>query len=388
MLNFDYNVPTRIHFGKHVIEHIDEELHGIDGTVLLVYGQGSIKETGLYKKITSALNDKHLSYKELKDIRPNPRLSSVREGIDICQDYNITFLLAVGGGSVIDCAKTIAAGYYFDGDVWDLFLNSKNTIRKALPIGTVLTLTATGSEMNGNAVITNEQTQEKLATHSDLLRPRFSYLDPTLTYSVPKHQTAAGVVDIFSHIIEQYFSHTKEAFVQNRLAEALLHTCIHYGPVALEKPRDYEARSNLMWASSLALNGLLSYGKRTDWATHDIEHGVSALSDITHAVGLAILTPVWMEYVLSDETVDQMALYAKNIWNVRTSSDRYAQAKKGIEKTRLFFNSLGMPKKLSDVGIGKDSLPVIAKKATMFGTIGGFKKLSEKDVLAILEQAF
>jgi len=388
MLNFDYNVPTRIHFGKNVINKLDDELRGIDGTVLLLYGKGSIKKTGLYKTVVHILNEKHLSFKELKDIQPNPRLKSVHEGIELCQDYNITFLLAVGGGSVIDCAKTIAAGYYHDGDIWDLFNGQQDGIRKALPIGTVLTLTATGSEMNGNAVITNEGTQEKLVIQSDLLRPRFSILDPTVTYSVPRDQTAAGIVDIFSHILEQYFSHTTEAYVQNRVAEALLHTCIHYGPIALENPRDYEARSNLMWSSSLALNGLLHYGKKSDWATHEIEHGVSAMFDVTHAVGLAILTPVWMEYVLSVETVEQMAMYARNIWHVGSSLDKFAQAKQGIKRTRTFFERLGLPRTLSEVGVKKDSLKQIAKKVTRNGSIGNFKKLTEKDVLSILEKAF
>lgn len=387
MLNFDYNISTRIHFGKNAIDKLGDELTGFDERVLLMYGQGSIKKTNVYTKVTRILNDKNLSFKELKGIKPNPRLSSVRTGIDICQDYEIRFILAVGGGSVIDCAKTVAAGYYYDGDVWDLFMGKEHEIKKALPLGTVLTMTATGSEMNSNAVITNEETHEKLAIHSDLIRPRFSILDPTITFTVNKQQTAAGVVDIFSHILEQYFSHTSEAFVQNRLAEALLHSCIEYGPIALEHPNDYEARANLMWTSSIALNGLLGYGKQTDWATHSIEHAVSAVFDITHAVGLAILTPVWMEYVLSNRTAQQMAIYAKNVWGIRLSNPD-AAAKKGIEKTKQFFVSLGMPTKLSQVGVTRESLQTIAKKATMFGSIGQFKKLSTSDVLFILEQAF
>ncbi|MDG6228332.1 MAG: iron-containing alcohol dehydrogenase [Candidatus Thermoplasmatota archaeon] len=387
MLDFDYNVPTRIHFGRHAMEKFESELQTVHGTVLLIYGGGSIKRTGLYEKIVRILDDKNIAYKELKDIQPNPRISSVRKGIALCQDYDVSFLLAVGGGSVIDCAKAIAAGYYYEGDVWDLFMGKEQAIKKALPIGTILTITATGSEMNGNAVITNEQTQDKLAIHTDLLRPRFSIIDPTLTYTVSKHQTAAGIVDIFSHILEQYFSHTTGTMVQDRLAEALLTCCIHYGPIALEYPKDYEARSNLMWTSSLALNGLLGCGKQTDWATHGIEHAVSAVYDITHAVGLAILTPVWMEYVLSDETMTQMATYAKNVWGVG-SHDPNVAAREGIKKTKQYFIELGMPTRLSEVGVAYDSLKMIAKKTTLFGGLGHFKKLSEKDVLQILEQAY
>jgi alcohol dehydrogenase YqhD (iron-dependent ADH family) len=387
MLNFDYNISTRIHFGKQTIDKLDDELASIVDPVLLTYGQGSIKRTGLYNKIIQIFHERNIAFKELKDIQPNPRLSSVRSGIDICHDYDIRFIVAVGGGSVIDCAKTVAAGYYYDGDVWDLFMGKEHEIKKALPLGTILTMSATGSEMNGNAVITNEQTHDKLAIHSDFVRPRFSILDPTITYTVSKQQTAAGVVDIFSHVLEQYFSNTTEAFVQDRLAEALLHSCIHYGPIALEHPNDYGARANLMWASSLALNGLLGYGKQTDWATHGIEHAVSAMFDITHAVGLAILTPAWMEYVLSDETESQMVTYARNVWGVRLS-DKNAAARKGIEKTKRFFVSLGMPTKLSEVGVTIESLQTIAKKATIFGNIGRFKRLSTNDVLYILEKTF
>jgi alcohol dehydrogenase YqhD (iron-dependent ADH family) len=387
MLNFDYNISTRIHFGKNAIDKLRNELIGVDKRILLIYGQGSIKKTNVYTKVTQILHERNLFIRELKDILPNPRLSSVRTGIELCQDYDIQFILAVGGGSVIDCAKTIAAGYYYDGDVWDIFLGEEQGIKKALPIGTVLTLTATGSEMNGNAVITNEKTQEKLAFHTDLIRPRFSILDPTITFSVPKQQTAVGVVDIFSHILEQYFSHTSEAFVQNRIAEALLLSCIKYGAVALEHPDDYEARANLMWTSSLALNGLLTYGKQPDWATHSIEHAISAVFDITHAIGLAILTPVWMDYVFSDNTVKQMATYAKNVWHINNRNHDVA-AKKGIEKTKEFFMSLGMPTKLSQVGVTYESLELIAKKATKFGSIGHYKKLTTTDVLRILERAF
>ncbi len=210
-------------------------------------------------------------------------------------------------------------------------------MKKALPIGTVLTFAGTGSEMNGNAVISNEETVEKLAIHHDILRPRFSILDPTYTFSVPSNQTAAGTVDIFSHILEQYFSPTKDAFVQNRIAEGLLKTCIKYGPIAVAEPTNYEARAQLMWASSLALNGLLGYGRISDWATHGIEHALSAVYDVTHGVGLAILTPHWMEYVLNDETRDKFVEYARNVWQIEGTNDVVIGKKRNRKNKRIFY---------------------------------------------------
>ncbi len=232
--------------------------------------------------------------------------------------------------------KTIATGVYHDGDPWDLFVLGDSSVKKALPIGTVLTFAGTGSEMNGNAVISNEQTEEKLAIHHDILRPRFSILDPTYTFSVPKNQTAAGTVDIFSHILEQYFSPTKDAFVQDRMAESLLKTCIAYGPVVLQEPTNYEARAQLMWTSSIALNGLLGYGRVSDWATHGIEHALSAVYDVTHGVGLAILTPAWMEYVLNEETRYKFVEYARNVWETRRNK-RYGRRKERYRKNKGFF---------------------------------------------------
>ena len=387
MLNFDYIVPTTIHFGKGKLDELGDELKKHATKVLLVYGKTSIKKMGLYDEIISILNKKNISFKELSDVKPNPRITSVQKGIEYCNEYELDFILAVGGGSVIDCAKAIAAGYYYDGDVWDLFFGKEHLIKKALPVGTVLTLSATGSEMNGNAVITNETTKEKLAIHHDVLRPQFSILDPTYTFSVPQDQTAAGVVDTMSHVFEQYFSLTKGAYIQNRLSEAILKTCIHYGPISLKNPKDYDARANLMWSSTLALNKLLTYGKQTDWATHGIEHAVSAVYDVTHAVGLSVLTPAWMKYVLNDETIPLFEMYTRNIWNVTEKDPRIA-SEKGIEKTKAFFSSLSMPTRLSEIHVKKESLPLIAEKATQFGSIGSVKQLDTEDVLIILKNAF
>ena len=387
MLDFNYAISTKIFFGRNKIEKLGEELKRYGKNTLFVYGRGSIKKNGLYDTVTDVLAKNSIIYHELSGVQPNPRITSVRQGIDLCRKHDIDCIVAVGGGSVIDCAKTIATGVYYQGDPWEMFQIGDSSIKKALPIGSILTLAGTGSEMNGNAVISNEETEQKLAIHHDLLRPKFSILNPSYTFTVSKNQTAAGTVDIFSHILEQYFSPTKDAYVQNRVAESLLKTCINYGPLALKEPTNYEARAQLMWTSSLALNGLLSYGKITDWATHGIEHALSAAYDVTHGVGLAILTPHWMEYVLSEETTDKFAEYAQNVWQVKGNND-FVVAKKGIQKTREFFTNLGMPKKLQEIRVKENKLQDMAEKTVLYGDVGKYKKLGKNDVLTILKNSF
>ncbi|KYK25018.1 butanol dehydrogenase [Thermoplasmatales archaeon SM1-50] len=386
MFDFNYMVSTKVLFGRNKIQMLPEELKPYGKRILVVYGKRSIKKIGLYDLITTLLARNSLVYYELSGVQPNPRINSVRQGIKICREYHIDCIVAVGGGSVIDCAKTIAAGFYYESDPWDLFHLGDSAIKNALPIGTILTVTGSGSEMNGNAVISNMETEQKLAIHNDLLRPRFSILDPTYTFTVSTHQIAAGIVDIFSHVLEQYFSPTREAFVQNRIAESLLLTCIKYGPIALKEPTNYEAQAQLMWTSSLALNGLLGYGKITDWATHGIEHAVSAAYDVIHGVGLAILTPHWMNYVLNEETNYKFVEYGKNVWNIQEGND-YTVAKKGIEKTQRFFKNLGIPTTLREVGVTEKKLNDLAEKIVMHKEIGKFKKLGKKDVLMILKNA-
>ncbi len=386
MLDFDYSIPTEVYFGTNKIQRIAKEIKKYGNRILFVYGQGSINKIGLYDEIVKILNDNGIIYEELSGVKPNPRIDSVRKGIEICKQNNLEFILAVGGGSVIDCAKAISAGFYYKGDPWDIFLRKAHVL-ESLPLGSVLTLAATGSEMNGNSVVSNTDTKQKLVISSDLLRPKFSVLDPNYTLSVPNNQTAAGVVDIFSHIIEQYFSPVKEAFLQDRMAEGILKTCIKYGPIALKEPENYEARANLLWAGSLALNGLLSYGKIGDWATHYIEHEVSAIYDVTHGVGLAILTPHWMEYVLNDSTAYKFKEYSRNVWGVEVSNPIMV-SKEGINKTKEFFNSLGMPSTLQEIGVEEGSLKEMAKKAATFGELGSFQKLNKDDILSILKNAF
>lgn len=387
MLNFNYSIPTKVFFGKGKISVLGKQLKQYGSSVLLVYGGGSIRKNKIYDKVVSILKENDISYWELAGVDPNPRIDSVKKGADICRENNIDIVLAVGGGSSIDCAKVIAAARYYDGCPWDIVKDSSK-ITNVMPIATVLTLAATGSEMDAGAVISNMQTYEKLGTgHYDMF-PKFSILDPEYTFTVPKDQTAAGTADIMSHVFEEYFEKTEGAYLQNSLCEAILKTCIKYGPIALEEPDNYEARANLMWASSLAINNLLSYGKDSTWSVHPIEHELSAFYDITHGVGLAILTPHWMRYVLDDSTLNHFVDYGINVWNIDEKLDKYEIANKAIDMTRDFFLSLGIPASLGELGIKKDKLELMAKQAARFKDVGNFKPLNAYDILNIYMAAY
>lgn len=295
-------------------------------------------------------------------------------------------VLAVGGGSVIDEGKAVAAAVFYDGDPWD-FCVGRARVERALPLGAILTLAATGSEMNAGAVISNEETREKLPMFGACLKPRFSILDPTFTFTLPPTQTAAGVADIISHCFEQYFSPTPATYLADRLAEAVIRTCVAFGPQALARPDDYDARAELMWASSWGLNDLLSCGKEGDWAVHMVEHELSALNDLSHGVGLAILTPSWMRYVADTPArVAKVATYGRNVWRLEGSDDDVAAA--AIERTASFFAAaMKLPGTLKEVGFGAAELKVAATQATRFGPLGRFRELNEGDILAILRAA-
>lgn len=386
MRDFNFQVATRVLFGRNKIENLGKEIKKLGNRVLLVYGGGSIKKSGLYDKVIDTFTAEQIYFQELAGVQANPRITSVRAGVELCRKHELEVVLAVGGGSTIDCAKIIAAGFFYAGDAWD-FLSGKARIKEALPVGTVLTLAATGSEMNGNAVISNEETQEKLGTGSSVLYPAFSILDPQYTFTVPALHTAAGTVDIMSHVFEQYFSANQGAYLQDRLAEGVLKTCIYYGPKAIEEPDNYEARANLMWAGSVALNGLLTTGKKTDWASHDMEHEVSALYDVTHGVGLAIIIPHWMRYVLDENTAAKFCTFGREVWGL-VGEDSLELAQQAINKTADFFTQLGLPTRLQEVQVKPEDLELMAKKATAQGSIGSFKVLQKDDVYSILKSSF
>ena len=383
MNNFNFCVPTDIRFGRDQIECLPEELKKYGKRVLLVYGGGSIKRTGLYEKVQTLL--KEFEIYELSGIEPNPKLSSVRKGVALCKEHKIDVVLAVGGGSCIDASKHIACGAFYEGDPWDLVLD-RSKVTGALPIAVVLTICATGSEMNSGAVISNEETNEKLEINTPLLYPALSICDPTYLYTLPAKQTAAGTVDIMSHVFEQYFQPNDGAYLTDRLAEAVLKTCIHYGPIALKEPENYEARSNLMWSSTVGLNHLLTVGKGGAWSVHPMEHELSAFYDITHGVGLAILTPAWMRYVLSDETVARFAMYARNVWDIE-ETDPYRAAQLAVDKTEEFFISLGMPSTLREVGIDHSRFAEMAEEAVRTSGIASrsYVHLAKEDIVKIFE---
>lgn len=387
MENFDYSIPTKVYFGKGQIKNLAKAIKKYGSKVLIAYGGGSIKKIGLYDETIRILNDNKIAYVELSGIDPNPRIETVRKGVELCRENNVEVVLAIGGGSTIDCAKVIAAGVKYDGDAWDLVTDPRK-IGEVLPIVTILTLSATGSEMDKYAVISDMSTNQKLGTGHENMKPKVSILDPEYTYSVPKSQTAAGTADIMSHIFETYFNHSKGVDIQDSTAEGLLRACIKYGKIAIEEPTNYDARANLMWASSWAINGLISYGTGAPWVVHPMEHELSAFYDITHGVGLAILTPHWMKYSLDDTTVFKFAQYGVNVWGIDKNLDKFEIANKAIEKTAKFFKELGIPSTLREVGIEEDKLEVMAKKAMNPYFKYAFKPLNENDILNIFKAAF
>lgn len=388
MQNFFYSIPTQVEFGKGAIAKLPEFVKKYGNRVLIVYGGGSIKRSGLYDTVVNLLDEHGIYHTELSGVEPNPRVTTADKGVEICRKENIDVVLPVGGGSTIDCAKAVAAGYYYDGTIWDL-VKDHTLIKKALPIITILTLAATGSEMDTFAVITNMETNEKRGLGSPLVFPKYSILDPEYTYSVPKYQTASGTADIMSHIFEVYFNGEKGAYMQERIMEGLLKTCIHYGPIACEEPDNYEARANLMWAASWAINGFIASGKAGVWSCHPMEHQLSAYYDVTHGHGLAILTPVWMEYILSEDTVDMFVNYGTAVFDIPKSMDKMAIAKEAIHRTREVYEAMGLSMTFRSIGItDKENFEVMAEKAVENGTERCNVPLYKEDVMKIYELCF
>lgn len=384
MQNFTYYNPVKLIFGKDQVEQLKNEVPQYGKKVLVVYGGGSIKRNGLYDRVMGLLGEIGAEVHELPGVEPNPRLTTVKKGIEICKNEGIEFLLAVGGGSVIDCTKAIAAGSKYDGDVWD-FMTRKAAAKEALPFGTILTLAATGSEMNAGSVITNWETNEKYGWGSPVSFPKFSILDPVNTFSVPRDQTIYGMVDMMSHVFEHYFHHEPNTLTQDRWCESILRTVIETAPKLLEDLENYEHRATILLNGTLALNGMLNMGYSGDWATHNIEHAVSAVYDIPHGGGLAIIFPNWMKHTL-DENVDRFKQMAVRVFDVSTDgkSDREV-ALEGIEKLREFWNSIGAPSRLADYDINDEKLELMAEKTVVFGEFGRFKKLTKEDSYEILK---
>lgn len=385
MYDFHYYNPVRIYFGKDQVNQLKEAVAPYGPRILLVYGGGSIKRTGLYDRVLSQLREAGKTVFELPGVMPNPRTEKVYEGIELCRRENIDFLLAVGGGSVIDCCKAIAVGAKTDRDFWQTFFINGEPAADAIPLGTILTIPATGSEMDMSAVITNWATSEKNNYDSPLIYPRFSILDPTLTFTLPKNQMTNGIVDTMSHIFELYFSPPDEDNVTDYLAEGLLRALIRAARAAMADPTDYDARADLMWTSSVALCGMLNNGKKTDWASHCIEHPISALFDVAHGAGLAVVHPNYLEYVRSCAPA-KFARFAQRVWEVDPAGKSQDElAAEGIRRVKAFFRELGAPATLAELGVGEADIDRIADLTDL--SCWSYKPLTREDVVNILRMA-
>ncbi|GHV19142.1 NADH-dependent butanol dehydrogenase A [Clostridia bacterium] len=392
MDNFQLYTPTKIVFGKGEQKNIGELIKPHAKKVLVHYGSDRIKKNGLFDEVTSSLKTAGVEYIELGGVVPNPRLSLVYEGIELCKREGVELILAVGGGSVIDSAKAIAMGVFFDGDVWSIY-EERIVPEKVLPIATILTIPAAGSESSPSTVITNEEKQLKWGYTTDKVRPVVSVLNPEFFFTLPKNQIANGVADMMSHIFERYFTQTTHTDITDGLCESVLRTIIKNAPIVVDNPDNYEAWCEIGFAGMVAHNGLLGMGRVEDWACHGMEHELSAIYDIAHGAGLAILTPHWMEYVYT-EHVDLFVQFAVNVMGVDANRDCEYVIFEGIRRLSEFFGRLGLPRKLTDVDIDSVNLEKMAKKATSprvpkgsEAPLGNFKKLNWQDVLEIYKKA-
>lgn len=388
MESFIFQSPTKIIFGRDTEQHVGEESKRHATKVLLHYGGGSIKKSGLYQRVVQSLRAAGVDFVELAGVQPNPRLKLVQQGIQLCRDEGIDFILAVGGGSVIDSSKAIALGVPYKGNVWDFF-EGKAEPETSLPVGVVLTLPAAGSEASNSCVITNEEGWLKRGCNTQENRPVFAVMNPVLTFTLPPYQTACGVADIMAHVMERYFTNTPHVDYTDRLCEATIKTVIKHAPIVLEEPENYGARAEIMWASTLAHNNLLSTGRVGDWASHQIEHELSGIYDVPHGAGLAVVFPAWMKYVYK-HNIDRFVQFAVRVWNVEQDFfEPEKTALEGIRRMEEFFTSIGLPVRLEELGIPDDRLEEMAEKCRKGadGTVGNFAKLTTEDVLNILKLA-
>jgi alcohol dehydrogenase len=385
MKNFEFQNPTKIIFGRGTEEKVGDEVAAYSKNILLHFGGGSIKASGLYDRVTASLKKAGVTWVELGGVQPNPRLSLVHEGVKLCKEHKLGLILAVGGGSVIDSAKAIAMGAVIEGDVWDFFIG-KSTPVNALPVGTILTIPAAGSEASTASVITNEDGWLKRGFNSELIYPRFSVLNPELAFSLPSFQVACGVTDIMAHLMERYFTNVSHVELTDRLLEATMKTLISQAPLVLKNPQDYDAWSELMWAGTIAHNNLLDTGRVGDWASHEIEHEISGIYDIAHGAGLAVVFPAWMKYVMHQD-LNRFVQWSVRVWNVEMDVfNPEAVTRSGIARMEEFFRSIGLGTRLVDLGIQDDRIDEMADKCTDGDArkAGNFVKLDREAVREIL----
>lgn len=384
MENFNFYSPTEFVFGKDTEKYCGQLVRKYGGTkVLIHYGSGSVIRSGLLDRVKASLDEASVPFVELGGVKPNPRDTLIYEGIELCRKENVDFILSVGGGSCIDSSKAIALGTVYDGDFWD-FYGTDKPVEKALPVGTVLTIAAAGSEGSGASVVTKEEGMLKRSTGSDLLRPRFSVLNPALTQTLPAYQTACGATDIMAHVFERYFTNTPEVEITDRLCEAVLLTMIKETPRAIKNPDNYDARANIMWAGTVAHNDIIGVGRSQDWNSHNIEHELSGLYDCAHGAGLAVIMPAWMEFVCN-HNVMRFAQMAVRIWGCQMNFENpEATAREGIARFRNFLRSIGMPVNFTELGAKAEDIPVLVEKLGLGdGKTGGFVQLSSDDVAEI-----
>lgn len=389
MENFNFYSPTEFVFGKGRENECGTYVKKFGGSKVLVhYGSGSVVKSGLLDRVKKALESQSIPYVELGGVKPNPRDTLVYEGIELCKKENVDFILAVGGGSVIDSSKAIAVGVPYDGDFWDFYCG-KSEIKAAIPVATVLTIAAAGSEGSGDSVITKENGMLKRGAGSEFMRPKFSIMNPELTCTLPAYQTACGATDIMAHVFERYFTNTTEVEITDRLCEAVLMTMVKETPRVIADPNNYEARANIMWAGTVAHNGIVGVGRSQDWNSHGIEHELSALYDCAHGAGLAVIMPSWMEFVMS-HNVMRFAQMASRVFGVPMNFENPEDtAKKGIKAFRTFLRSIGMPINFSELGAKEEDIPYLVEKFGLGkdGRTGGFVSLSSEDVASIYKIA-
>jgi alcohol dehydrogenase YqhD (iron-dependent ADH family) len=386
MINFTFSQPTRISFGKDVEKQVGQETRQYGTRALLHFGGGSIKRSGLYDRVTESLCSAGVEWVELGGVQPNPRLSLVRQGISLCRESGADIVLAVGGGSVIDSAKAIAAGVMYEGDVWDFYARTAFP-EQALPVGVVLTMAAAGSEASNSSVITNEDGMHKVGLSADCLRPRFSLCNPQLTCTVPAYQTACGIADILAHVMERYFTPQHDVAVTDRMCEATMIAIMENARRVMADLNSYEARAEIMWAGTVAHNDILGVGRLGDWSSHRIEHELSAIYDIPHGAGLAIVFPAWMKYVYKHD-VRRFRQFAERVFGVGSEADDTATALEGIACLERFFREIGLPVTLSEANIPGDRLDEMAEKcAAISFNVGNYVKLTTETVRQILELA-
>lgn len=388
MNNFTFYSPTYFVFGKETENSAGQYVKRFGGSrVLIHYGGGSVVRSGLLERVKASLDAEGLSHIELGGAMPNPRSGLVYEGIEFCRSEKVDFVLAVGGGSTIDSAKAIAAGTVYNGDFWDFY--EGKPVEEALPVGTVLTIAAAGSEGSGDSVITHENGMLKRGASGEALRPKFSILNPELTTTLPPYQTAAGATDIMAHVFERYFTNTKDVEVTDRFCEAVLLTMVKETPKVIADPNDYEARANIMWAGMVAHNNLCGVGREQDWTSHGLEHELSALYDVAHGAGLAVMFPAWMTFVMNHDIM-RFAQLATRVWGCKMDFAHPEEtAKEGIARFKAFLQSIGMPVTFAELGAKEEDIPALVEKLAVGpdGKAGSFVKLSKEDCAAIYRLA-